>query len=196
MKNSVRCVVYLLASVALLAPALAQNAALKPLPVRSSAEVRNDPLVKSCRQLAARRTEDASDSITTAVEKAMYEFRMEIVADALARCRLALARYPAEPDVIIAHYTASEAVHILLLGLKFPDSEEESFAMALEAARSQTGGFLLKMAAFYVASAYEYGVGTKPDLAEAAKWYAAAANDGDPISKRELARLQASGATK
>jgi TPR repeat protein len=43
---------------------------------------------------------------------------------------------------------------------------------------------------FYLGSAYEYGVGTRPDRAAAMKWYAFAAEAGDPISKRELMRLQ------
>jgi TPR repeat protein len=55
----------------------------------------------------------------------------------------------------------------------------------------QDGGMLKQALAFYVASAYQYGVGTRPDRAAAMKWYAVAADAGDPISRRELARLQA-----
>jgi TPR repeat protein len=47
-----------------------------------------------------------------------------------------------------------------------------------------------QMMGFFLGSAYEYGVGTRPDRAAAMKWYAVAAEAGDPISKRELARLQ------
>ena len=201
MKAATRHLARLLALALGLAPAthgLAQTTPTqpKPLHVRSSPKVRSDPAVKACRDLAARRTGAVQDSVTTVVEKAMYEFRTEIVFDAVVRCRVALALYPNEPDVIVAHYTASEALLILLLGIKFQDSEEEAFAFALQAARSQTGGLMRAMSTFYVASAYEYGIGVQPDLAEAAKWYGVAANDGDPISKRELARLQTSGAPK
>jgi len=177
---------------------LAQNAPAppKPLHVRSSPEVRNDPAVTNCRQLAARRVDSTQDSVSTVVEKAMFELRTEVVLDAVARCRVALALYPNEPDVIVAHYNASEALLTILLGMKFPDSEETAFTIALETARQQTAGFGLTLVAFYVASAYEYGIGTKPDLAEAIKWYGVAANAGDPISKRELTRLQASGAAR
>jgi TPR repeat protein len=179
-------------------PVLAQAAPAppKPLHVRSSAEVRNDPAVANCRQLAARRVDSTQDSVSTVVEKAMFELRTEVILDAVARCRVALALYPNEPDVIVAHYNASEALLTIMLGMKFPDSEEAAFAIALETARQQTAGFGLMLVAFYVASAYEYGIGTKPDLAEATKWYGVAANAGDPISKRELTRLQTSGPAK
>jgi TPR repeat protein len=85
----------------------------------------------------------------------------------------------------------SEALSVLALGLKFPDSEEEALALALKAAANETDGIIKQMLGFYLGSAYEYGVGTKPDGAAAMKWYAVAAAGGDAISRRELTRLQA-----
>jgi hypothetical protein len=162
------------------------------LHVGSPASVLNDPVVKRCRLLAARRTDPNLDSLTTAVEKAAMEFRLEPVLDAVATCRAALAAHPNEPKVIIAHYNASEALSVLALGLKFPDSEEEALALALKAAANETGGGIVtKMLGFYLGSAYDYGVGTRPDRVAAMKWYAVAAEAGDTISRRELARLQA-----
>jgi hypothetical protein len=162
------------------------------LHVGSPASVLNDPVVKRCRLLAARRTDPNLDSLTTAVERAAMEFRLEPVFDAVATCRAALKAYPNEPKVIIAHYNASEALSILALGLKFPDSEQEALGLALKAAAGEQGGGIVKqMLGFYLGSAYEYGVGTEPDRAVAMKWYAVAAEAGDAISKRELARLRA-----
>ena len=165
------------------------------LHVDSPSSVLDDPVVKHCRLLAARRTDPNIEPESTAVEKALYEFKLEPVFDAVATCRAALAAYPNEPKVIIAHYNASEALSMLALGLKFPDSETEALALALQEMANVPGGpdaGMLKQAlAFYAASAYEYGVGTRPDRAAAMKWYAVAAEAGDAISKRELARLQA-----
>jgi TPR repeat protein len=153
--------------------------------------VLDDPVVKRCRLLAARRTDPKIEPISTAVEQAAFAFRTDLVLDAVATCRAALAAHPTEPKVIIAHYNASEALSALALGLKFPDSEADALALALqEAAKEQGGGMVKQLLAFYIASAYQYGVGTKPDRSAAMKWYAAGAAAGDAIAKRELARLQ------
>src|SRR5262245_27082118 len=107
-----------------------QNEGLR---TRSPPAVRDDPTVKRCRQLAARRADPTiGDSITTGVETAAMMFNLEPVFDAVATCRAALARYPSEPDVIIAHYNASEALSALALGLKFPDSEAAAFEQVLQ----------------------------------------------------------------
>lgn len=196
LRSTLRFAGMVIAALAWVTAARAETA-LKPLHVESSPEVLNDPVVKSCRLLAARRMDPKLDAMTTAVEKASYEFRVEIVFDAVATCRAALARYPSDPKVIIAEYNASEALSVLALGLKFPDSEKDALAMVLEAAGKETGtGVVRQLLTFYLASAYEYGVGTLPDRAAAMKWYAEAAAAGDPISKRELARLQTSGPAK
>jgi hypothetical protein len=157
----------------------------------SAPSVLNDPIVQRCRMLAARRTNPALDSLITAVDKAAMELRLPVVFDAVADCRAALVLYPNEPAVIIAHYTASEALSVLALGLKFPDSEEEAFHQVLQATAKEGSPMVKQMFGFYLGSAYEYGVGTAPDSAAAMKWYAVAAEAGDPISKRELARLSA-----
>jgi hypothetical protein len=170
----------------------------QPLHVNSPPAVLNDPVVQRCRLLAARRVDPKLDSLTTAVEKAAMMFELEPVFDAVATCRAALARYPNEPKVIIAHYNASDALSTLLLGLKFPDSDEQAFALVLQIgnaalssdSKPSNDAMFSQMAGFYLGSAYEYGVGTKPDRAAAMKWYAFAADAGDAISRRELARLQ------
>jgi hypothetical protein len=188
---------------ALLAAALTYGAASTPsraqetgLRVGSPPAVLNDPIVKRCRELAARRVDPQLNGMTTAVEDAAMRFQLEPVFDAVAACRAALARYPNEPRVIIAHYNASEALSMLALGLNFPDDEGQAFALMLQLAEKEShatvrpDGMFTQMTAFYLASAYEYGVGTKPDRAAALKWYAVAADAGSAISKRELARLQ------
>jgi TPR repeat protein len=116
---------------------------------------------------------------------------IEPVFDGVAACRAALARYPNAPELIIAHYNASEALFWVAFGRKFPDSDEEAFALALQLANADKRPLMTRIMAFYLGSAYEYGVGTKVDRAAAMKWYAVAVGEGDAISKRELARLQA-----
>jgi hypothetical protein len=169
----------------------------QPLHVSSPPAVLNDPVVQRCRLLAARRVDPKLDSLTTEVEQAAMMFQLEPVFDAVATCRAALARYPNEPKVIIAHYNASDALSTLVLGLKFPDSDEQAFALVLYVGnqalspdnRPSGGDMFMQMTGFYLGSAYEYGVGTRPDRAAAMKWYAFA---GDAVSKREFARLQGS----
>ena len=167
------------------------------LHVTSPPAVLNDPVVKRCRLLAARRADPSIPPPMTAVEKAAMMFQIEPVLDAVATCRVALAAYPNEPSVIIAHYNASEALSGLALGPKLLDSEAsalktlEGLLSAAVGPGGDGGAMFKQMMAFYVASDYEYGIGTQPDRAAAMKWYAVAAEAGDAISKRELARLQA-----
>jgi TPR repeat protein len=163
------------------------------LHTQSPPEVLSDPVVKHCRLLAARRTDPKLDSLTTAVEKAAMLLKMHVIFDAVTTCRAALARYPNEPAVIIAQYNAAEALSVVALGMKFPGSEAEALAMVQQAAaKGDAIGLVKQLYSFYLGSAYEYGVGADPDRMAAMKWYAIAAEAGDPISKRELARLQAS----
>ena len=169
----------------------------RPLHV-SSPSVLSDPVVQRCRLLAGRRVDPKLDSMSTMVERAAAMFELEPVFDAVAACRAALVRYPNEPKVIIAESNASDYLSTMVLGLKFPDADEQAFALVLEAGnqalsnanRPSNDAIFRRMNGFYLGSAYEYGVGTKPDRAAAMKWYAFAAEAGDAISKRELARLQ------
>jgi hypothetical protein len=188
-----------LASLVLLAPILvwstaqsAPNSAKEGLQTGSPPSVLNDPVVQRCRMLAARRMDPSLDSVTTAVDLAASAIQLEPVFDAVATCRAALAVYPTEPKVIIAHYNASEALLVLALGIKFPDSEEAIFNMAIEHIGEQQNdsGMMGQILGFFLGSAFEYGVGTAPNRAAAMKWYGVAAAAGDPISKRELMRLQ------
>jgi len=119
---------------ALLALALAWTAPLHAQPqqqglhVGSPQAVLNDPIVTRCRMLAARRLDPTLDSLTTAVDQAAIQFNIAPVFDAVAACRAALAAYPNEPKVIVAQYNASEALSVLALGLKFPESDEQALA--------------------------------------------------------------------
>jgi hypothetical protein len=160
------------------------------LHIDSPPSVLDDPVVKRCRLLAARRTDPKIAPMSTAVEEATFVFQTETVLDAVTNCRAALAAYPNEPKVIIAHYNASEALSMLALGLKFPDSEADALALALQEVAKEPDGMVKQMLAFYIASAYEYGVGATPDRSAAIKWYTVGAEAGDAIAKRELARLQ------
>ena len=188
------------AALALLAPALACALTLLARPAPAAAaglhtssppEVLNDPVVKRCRVLAARRMDPNGDSVSTAVETAAMMFNLEPVFDAVAACRAALAIYPNEPKVIVPHATASDTLSLLALGLKFPDSEAKQLALALETVKTEApSGIVGRTLGFFLGSAYEYGVGAEHDRAAALKWYAFAADAGDPIAKRELARLQ------
>jgi len=191
-----------LATLVLLAPALAWSPAVQgqssPAPkeglrVGSPPAVLNDPTVKACRLLAARRTDPKVTPGASAVEVAATMFELEPVFDAVTRCRAALAVYPNEPKVIIAHYNASEALSTMVFGLSFPDLEEEAFELALRSAAEpkNASGLSGRLFGFYLGSAYQYGVGTKPDRALAMTRYTLAAHSGDPISRRELVRLQA-----
>jgi TPR repeat protein len=198
MTSAIRKAVSRLAPIAFLAAAWAfagaaqaQPASNKGLHPQPSAAVLDDPIVKQCRMLAARRMDPKLDSLTTAVEKAAMIFKVQDVFDAVATCRAALARYPNEPKIIIAEYNASETLSVLALGMHFPDSEEQALNMVLEAIRKEkANGMVKQMYGFYIGSAFEYGIGTKPNLGVAMRWYSEAAAAGDPISKRELARLQ------
>jgi hypothetical protein len=180
------------------AAGLPASAQAQGLHVGSSPSVLNDPVVQRCRLLAGRRVDPKLDAMSTAVENAAMRLQVEPVFDAIAACRAALARYPNEPKVIVAEATASDVLSALLLGFKFPASDEQAFASVLQGAnekaalekRAPSGDMFLQMEGFFLGSAYEYGIGTKPDRAAAMKWYAVAAEAGDPISKRELARLQ------
>jgi TPR repeat protein len=177
---------------------LARLQAAKPgeaqvaLHIDSPPTVLNDPAVKRCRMLAARRMDPSIEPMLTAAEQAAFSLEVEPLLEAVATCRAALAAHPNEPKVIVAHYTASEALSNLALGLNFPESEADALALARrEVEQEQGGGIVKQLLAFYIASAYEYGVGTRPDRSAAMKWYAAGADAGDAIAKRELARLQA-----
>ena len=162
------------------------------LHVGSPPAVLDDPVVKRCRVIAARRMDPTLDPLTTAVDVAARLLELAPVFDAVATCRAALAAYPNEPKVIIAQYNASEALSVLTLGVRFPDSEEQALAQVLrEADKTENStGIGGQLVGFFLGSAYEYGIGTRPDRAAAKKWYAVAAAAGDPISKRELARLE------
>lgn len=164
------------------------------LATRSPRSVLADPRVQRCRALAARRAGDDPDltSIDTVVERAAALLELAPVLDAVATCRAALRAFPNEPAVIIPHFTASESLSLLVLGIRFPESDEEKLALALKAGETvdKPSGIFAQMLGFFLGSAYEYGIGAEPDRAAAIRWYAVAAGAGDLVSQRELARLR------
>jgi hypothetical protein len=160
------------------------------LHIDSPPSVLNDPIVKRCRLLAARRMDPTLDSFTTAIDRAVANLEIAPIFDAVSTCRAALMAYPNEPKIIIAHDNASEHLSARMFGLNFPDADEQALALALQIAgkKESATGTGAQLVGFFLGSAYEYGVGTEPNRAAAIKWYTLAAEAGDPISKRELAR--------
>jgi TPR repeat protein len=155
-----------------------------------------NPHVERCLFLGLRRQDPKLSAIVTHVEEAAFILDTAGVTEAVAQCRAALAAFPAEPKVIIAHYNAVEAMMMLLFGIKeFPASDEAAVAIALKQARAPSG-VLSNLAWFYLGSAYTYGIGTAADTAEAVRWYRRAADAGNEAAKRELARLEAGAQPK
>ena len=181
----------------LLALSTAPNAQPEPIPVsdglhtRSPQSVLNDPIVQRCRSLALTRRHD-DGLFLTEVERAGNMVDLPTVFDGAAVCRQALSAHPTDRALIIAENNASFSLSLITLGVGFPDSDEEAVLQALKNVENHGNRSRIEtqMLGFYLGSAYEYGVGIRRDRTEAAKWYAMAAQAGDPISKRELARLQ------
>ena len=161
------------------------------LHTRSPQSVLDDPNAQRCRSLALTRRRDGG-LFQTEVERAGNMFDLPIVFDVAAVCRQALSAHPTDRALIIAESNASSFLSLITLGVGFPDSDEEAVLQALRNVENKGTRTRLEaqMLGFYLGSAYEYGVGIRRDRTEAAKWYAMAAQAGDPISKRELARLQ------
>jgi TPR repeat protein len=152
----------------------------------------DDPVVKRCLYFGLRRQNPQLSAAETTVDQAAAFLNTEVVLDGVATCRAAIAAFAGEPKVIIAHYTAAEALSLLLFGLKeFPVTDEQGIAKAVAVSAAEKKGFMAQLAGFYLGSAYEYGIGTKADMSEAMKWYDYAANAGDKISARELNRIRA-----
>jgi hypothetical protein len=96
-RNMLRRLAALAFGTAALAYSLSTQAQVSPGPapgglhVESPPAVLDDPVVKRCRLLAARRTDPNIMPGFTAVENAAMELRLEPVFDAVATCRAALA---------------------------------------------------------------------------------------------------------
>ena len=150
----------------------------------------DDPKAVACLALALGGPVDAQDiDPPNGLARAAAQFNVSVVIDAVAKCRIALHAFPAEPKVIVAHYNAAYTLSVLLFGFNdFPKTDED----AVQKARAIAAGddsFVKRMAYFFLGSACEYGVGTPLDPQEAAKWYGMAAAAGDKISERELAQI-------
>ena len=151
----------------------------------------NDPKATACISLALGNHDPPFDFSQNLLEGAAARFDMPAVEDAVAMCRIALRAFPGEPKVIVAHFNAALTFSMLLFGFKdLPLTDEDAVRKARAIAEgTDANRFEKQMAGFFLGSAYEYGVGTAPDPHEAAKWYGMAADAGDKVSERELARL-------
>jgi TPR repeat protein len=171
-----------------LGPAIAQSAALQ------------DARVTRCLQMALRRENPKLPPTETVVERAAMMFEIPVVLDGFAACRLALAAFPAEPKVVIAEYNAAEMMRLLVFGVSdVPRTDAEAVARlrARSGQLDRKDRFLTPAIGMFLGSAYEFGIGTSADHAEAARWYGLAADAGSQVARRELDRmLAASGARK
>ena len=95
--------------------------------------------------------------------RAAAQFNVSVVIDAVAKCRIALHAFPAEPKVIVAHYNAAYSLSVLLFGFNdFPKTDED----AVQKARAIAAGdenFVKGIAYFFLGSACEYCIGTALD---------------------------------
>lgn len=148
-----------------------------------------DPRAAACLSLALGDPDPAEGINPNGLAGAAERFEVAVVLDALAKCRIALRAFPAEPKVIVGQYNAAFTLSVLLFGFKeFPETDEDAVRKARAIAAGDEN-FVKRIAYFFLGSACEYGIGTPLDLQEAAKWYRMAADAGDDISARELARI-------
>ena len=79
----------------------------------------DDPRAAACLALALGRLEEAQDIYPpNGLARAAETLNVPVVIDALAKCRIALRAFPAEPKVIVAHYNAAYTLTVLLFGFK------------------------------------------------------------------------------
>jgi TPR repeat protein len=150
-----------------------------------------DPRAAACVSLALGKPDPANGFDQNALTAVAATFDITPVLDALATCRIALRAFPAEPKVIVGHYNAAFTLAVLLFGFNdFPQTDEDAVQKARAIAAGDQTIVAKRMAYFFLGSACEYGVGTAPDLQEAATWYGLGADAGDTIAARELARLK------
>lgn len=71
------------------------------------------------------------------------------------------------------------------IGADLDDVDERLYRVQLSIAEKGNS-----RAQYYLGEMHEQGLGTKQDIDEAFKWYAKAAEQGDPLAKRKLARRQ------
>jgi hypothetical protein len=149
-----------------------------------------DPRAAACLSLALGDPDPAQGINPNGLAGAAERFEVAVVLDALAKCRIALRAFPAEPKVIVAHYNVAFTLSVLLFGFKeFPETDEDAVRKARAIAAGDEN-FVKRIAYFFLGSACEYGIGTPLDLQEAAQWYGMAAAAGDDISARELGRIR------
>ncbi|HRD76765.1 MAG TPA: hypothetical protein PK264_12660, partial [Hyphomicrobiaceae bacterium] len=153
-----------------------------------------DRHVKRCLFLALRRQNPKLDAMTTTVENAGAILDIPIVLDAVATCRLAAAKFPADKDVIIATYTATEVLNVLLFGITdHPGTAAEALAKVRRMDVRPDDPLFGRLVMFALGSAYHHGIGVTANISEAIEWYRKAGAGGDRVSMRELARIFMTG---
>lgn len=178
----------LVAALAILAPmgsgqvgATAQRAALP--------DTHEVPAARDC--LAA--APPGAEAGQAPVEVAGAIWDVGAVLRAVADCREARAARPTDPAVLEAHGRAAGTLAVLVHGLPLPADAAADLAKALAdygrlSAREREDTFG-RATAFHIASALEYGIGARPDLVEAVRWYHRAAEAGDPVSRGAITRI-------
>lgn len=96
--------------------------------------------------------------------------------------------------MIIAEHLAAEALTVFAVGISAPTNDVAIYARVVqECAKAQQSQKLTqRICAFYMGSAFEYGVGVKADKNIAWKWYLLAGQAGSEIALREAARVEQS----
>lgn len=132
--------------------------------------------------------------MTTPLNDAFALLQIERVFEIAADCRFALQAAPTEKRIIIAEYLAAEALTILAVGVKAPTNDAAIYASVVQECSKvqQAQKMMQSICAFYMGSAYEYGVGVKADKGVAWKWYLLAGQAGSKIALREASRLEQS----
>lgn len=131
---------------------------------------------------------------TTPLSDASALLQIERVFATAADCRFALQAMPADKRMIVAEHLAAEALTILAVGVNGPTNDKAIYARVVQECGKvqQSQKIMQSICAFYMGSAFEYGVGVKADRNIAWKWYLLAGQAGSEIASREAARLEQS----
>ena len=163
---------------------------LPPINAQAQAPRSSSDVAAQCADAVLRKEGRAITPLNDAFGLLQIERVFEIAAD----CRLALQAAPTDKRIIIAEYLAAEALTMLAAGVKAPTNDAAIFASVVQECGKvqQSHKMMQSICAFYMGSAYEYGVGVKADKDVAWKWYLLAGEAGSKIALREAARLEQS----
>ncbi|MFG1413964.1 SEL1-like repeat protein [Xanthobacter sp. VTT E-85241] len=147
----------------------------------------NDPAALKCIHMAV----DGSQGLSNALFNALNAFKFELITEIVANCRAVAAEFPNDKRLIVAGFQSTFYITSMAIGVPEIKDGQIIPEKSISQLESQTSSATdLKNVGFYIASAYEYGIGAPQSKQEAEKWYAKAAAAGDKVSERELARLQ------